>query len=112
MICLAPVRGMGHHAGMCRVIALTQFVFVTLGTMALMILMKTPAHHSGVSQTLRVFLSQYGLWMLLIPVVWVTMAEVVQRGSPGERALQVLQASGILIAAAMLVVYSWLVLSF
>ncbi len=97
---------------MFRVIALTQFVFVSLGTMALMILMKTMKDHSGLAHEFREVLSRRGLWMLLIPVVWAVFAELIQAATTDPRVLKALQASGVLIAALVFVLYSWLVLSF
>lgn len=98
---------------MARVISLTQFVFVSLGTMALTILVKTqPDQGGGLAQQLRAFLVQYGLWMLLIPVIWTFVAEITQYASSDKRTLGILQASGVIIAAAVLVLYSWLVLTF
>jgi len=97
---------------MPRIIALTQFVFVSLGTMALTILMKTQPDHTGGAHQIRVFLTQYGLWMLLIPVIWTLCAEITQYASSSNRTLRMLQASGVLIAVAVFVLYGWLIITF
>lgn len=97
---------------MFRVIALTQFVFVSLGTMALMILMKTQKDHAGLAHELREFMSRRGLWMLLIPIVWIVFAELIQAATSDTRVLKGLQASGVFIAALVFALYGWLVLSF
>lgn len=97
---------------MARIIALTQFVFVSLGTMALTILMKTQPDHAGMAHDLRAFLTQYGLWMLLIPVVWTMCAEITQYISSSENTLRALHTSGIIIAGAVLVLYGWLIVTF
>lgn len=97
---------------MARIIALTQFVFVSLGTMALTILMKTQSDHVGLAHNMREFLTSYGLWMLLIPVVWTFCAEIVQYLSTSPVTLRALNTSGIIIASLVLVVYGWLILSF
>lgn len=97
---------------MIRVIALTQFVFIALGTMSLMVLAKTGPGDGTVASEWRAFLSQYGYWMVLIPMVFAVIAEVLQRLNTGEAVLKLLQAIGIGMTAAILVIYGWLILGF
>lgn len=97
---------------MTRVTALTQFVFVALGTMALMILMKTPQGHYGFSQALRLFLTQNGLWMFLIPIAYATACELVLYASPRPVVEKSLQGAGVFIGAVLLATYGWLILTF
>ncbi len=97
---------------MTRVTALTQFVFVALGTMALTILMKTPEGHSGFAQDLRVFLTQHGLWIFLVPVGYAALSEFVLYAARGPVAERTLQGVGVVIAGFLLATYGWLILTF
>lgn len=97
---------------MTRVTALTQFVFVALGTMALTILLKTAHTHTGFAQDLRLFLVNKGLWMFLVPVGYAVVAEVALHASSGKAMERILQGLGVVIAAALLATYGWLILTF
>ncbi len=91
---------------MVTVIGITQFVFLSLGIMAVNILIKVgtlkPSEHPPLSQ----FLYQYGPWLFLIPVAWVLLAGLLvqSKSKPGVAFIQVL---GILIAAAILAVFGY-----
>jgi hypothetical protein len=72
---------------MSNIIALTQFIILTLGTLGVNILMKTSQQEVALGKTahsLPGFLANYSIWIFLIPVLWVMYArvsEVVQKGA-------------------------------
>ena len=54
---------------MIRVIALTQFAFTTIGSVAVIVLTRSQAIPSSGPAGLRGFLAANALWMLLLPLV-------------------------------------------
>jgi uncharacterized membrane protein len=96
---------------MIRVIALTQFVFVTLGSVAAIILVRAETVATTELGQLRMFLASHGLWLILIPIVWIILAETITRLIRKESIARMVQASGVLLAAAIVAVYGWVILT-
>lgn len=71
---------------MSNVIALTQFILLTLGTLGVNILMKTSLQDVTLGKTahsLPAFLANYSIWLFLVPVLWTIyakLAETLQKG--------------------------------
>ncbi len=92
---------------MLNVIGLTQFVFLSLGIMAVKIITKASG---GQTTPLAEFLAQHGLWLFLVPVIWLVTANVVtlQRKTAGlQQAFQIL---GILLTMAIFAVFGMAIL--
>jgi len=93
--------------GRTSVIAITQFVFIALGTMAVTVLVNAGAIPSaGPGHPLPLFLKQYGLWFLVLPVFWALYANVAGRVNKGPLLLNIAHAIGCVLAAAILLVYA------
>lgn len=96
---------------MIRVIALTQFVFVTLGSVAAIILVRAETVATTEIGRLRMFLAEHGLWLILIPIAWVVLAEASVAMSRKAATARVVQASGVLLAAVILAIYGWVIVT-
>ncbi|MEO6054141.1 MAG: hypothetical protein ABIP97_09030 [Chthoniobacterales bacterium] len=95
---------------MIRVIAITQFVFLSLGFLALTIIVKASTYPDASAQpipAISTFLAQYGAWFLLVPVLWTVFAMICQKGGRGLLSLNSAQVSGVILSAAILGVYSY-----
>ncbi len=100
---------------MALVIALTQFAFIALGTLALNILVKTSgnsAYLGTASGGLAGFLVTSGVWLLLVPVVWLLLAALLRRLGRPDAGAGIIQAVGIAVSALIFVVYTYAVLTF
>jgi hypothetical protein len=93
---------------MLSVIAITQAVFVALGTMAMIVLSKADPDSVDSFDRLRGFLASQGLWLLLIPVAWFITAQFLVRRKPGVEPAA--NGSGIAIAGALLIAYGLVIL--
>lgn len=96
---------------MNRAIALTQFVFITLGSVAAIILVRAETVATTEIGQLRIFLARHGLWLILLPIIWIILAETIVRLNRKPIVHQAVHTSGILLAAAILVVYGWVILT-
>ncbi len=93
--------------GPTSVIAITQFVFIALGTMAVMVLVNAGAiPASGQGQPLALFLKHYGLWLMVLPVLWALYANVAGRVNKGPLLLNLAHGIGCVLAGALLLVYA------
>ncbi len=93
---------------MLSLIAITQGVFVALGTMAMIVLTKADPASADSLATVRAFFAKQGLWLLLIPVVWFLTAQLLVRQKPStERAAN---SSGIALAVLILLTYGWVII--
>lgn len=93
---------------MLSLIAITQAVFVALGTMAMIVLTKADPASADALAGVRAFFAKQGLWLLLIPVVWFLTAQLIVRQKPGtERAAN---STGIALAVLILLTYGWVIL--
>ena len=89
------------------VLAITQFVFIALGTMAVMVLVNAGAiPASGQGQPLALFLKHYGLWLMVLPVLWALYANVAGRVNKGPLLLNLAHGIGCVLAGALLLVYA------
>lgn len=90
------------------IIALTQFVFIALGTLTINILIKAEGYPYGDLSTyprLSVFLANNGIWLLIIPIVWAALAVAIDalRKPLAARALNSL---GTCVTTAIFLVYA------
>ncbi len=94
---------------MVTVIGITQFVFLSLGLMAMNILVKVGTSKPEDHPPLSLFLYKHGLWLYLIPVIWVMLAGLFVR--PNNRvSFNFFGGLGILLAAAILSVFGYAIL--
>jgi hypothetical protein len=87
-------------------IAATQFVFLSLGILALNVLLAAGGYAPNVASKfpdLAVQLGRHGLWMFAIPIAWVALASLCERyGLPA-----VARVTGVLIAAGIFGVFTY-----
>lgn len=88
---------------MNNTIALTQFVFLSLGIMALNIIVKITHQPSPFAR----FLAGQGWWLVLLPLGWVVYDRVCRIFNKGIFQVRFATASGILLAAAILACYAF-----
>jgi hypothetical protein len=80
---------------MIRVLALTQFAFLTLGIVAMRILVR--ANASEPTSSWLQFLDQWVLWLFLVPLAWVGFATLCV--AYGKTVLpRIAQALGVVLA--------------
>ncbi|MEO8204944.1 MAG: hypothetical protein ABI615_02100 [Chthoniobacterales bacterium] len=95
---------------MIRVIAITQFVFLAMGAFTLSVIVKASTYPDASAQRLpaiSVFLAHYGAWLLLIPVLWMAFATICQSTEKGPFTAKFAQGTGIILSAAILVIYTY-----
>ena len=96
---------------MASVIALTQFVFLTLGYIAVKILTKAQTDDSYLREhPVTVFLSSNGYLLLLIPAVYFLMARLFRNEAPG--AMTPFRAFGVALTVAIALGYAYAIFSF
>lgn len=87
-------------------IAATQFVFLSLGILALNVLLKAGGYAPNVATKfpdLAVQLGRHGVWMFVIPLAWVAFASLCERcRQPG-----IARVTGVLIAAGLFILYTY-----
>ena len=83
---------------MIRVIAMTQFAFLTLGVVSLKIMIQanTDASESAYLE----FLNTISLWLFAIPIGWVFFATLCSKINKAPLTLKVAQVTGVIIAVA------------
>ena len=67
---------------MLQIIALTQFVFLALGSMGVTVLLKASGYPLGSMKdypALSLFLMQSSVWLLLVPILWSAYAYASQK---------------------------------
>ncbi len=97
---------------MVRVIALTQFIFVALGSIAVIVMLHAQTIPGELSHGLRHFLSEHTLWMLAVPIVWSVIANaVISQTGQVRGAVAGVRVSGIALLVAIIATYGWLILS-
>lgn len=94
---------------MANVIALTQFVFVALGSAAVIALSRAQGYNTSPLQDMRMFAASNALWLLAIPLFWWVLAQVALNVGKGPLTQRVVQTTGILLSAAILAYYGWLI---
>jgi len=83
---------------MIRVLALTQFAFLSLGIVALKIMIHANAN-SSVSAYLQA-LNQWALWLFAVPLIWVAFASACTRIDKLPLSLGVARVTGVILAIA------------
>lgn len=99
---------------MTNIIALTQFVFIALGTMAVNILAKIASDETVMGQsatTLRGFLANHGVWLLMIPVAWTVFAHASALVGKGYFRTRIAHPIGIALIVGIFVVYGYAIFS-
>ena len=97
---------------MIQVIALTQFAFVALGSISILVLSRAQTVANVGEDHLRHFLAAHTLWRLVVPIAWSIFARVVLKQSSKPAVSNVVQGSGIALSVLIVAVYGWLILSF
>jgi hypothetical protein len=93
--------------GRTSVIAITQFVFLSLGSMAMRVLVAANAIDTKAKfGEFALFLTRHGWWLLLLPVAWAFFANVFGRGEKAAARLNVIHAIGCVMAAAIVVAFA------
>lgn len=107
---LACVRPAGHDPWqMANVIALTQFVFIALGSAGVIALSRAQGYAAGTVHDMRLLVASHALWLLAIPLFWWVFAQVTLNLGRGSFSLRFVQATGVLLAAAIVAFYGWLI---
>lgn len=91
-------------------IAFTQFVFISLGILALNVLLKSGGFAANVEASfpwLAVALGRHGLWMFLVPLVWTAFAALCEHVNRGPFTPAVARATGVLLTVALFAVYAY-----
>ncbi|GEM_PF-1728293 len=92
--------------GRISVIAITQFVFLSLGLMALTVLVNAGAVGSSPGSSMALFLKQNGLWLLLVPLGWALYANLAARINKGLLLVSVAVAIGCVLAGGIFLVFA------
>jgi hypothetical protein len=95
---------------MLQIIALTQFVFLALGSMGVTVLLKASGYPIGSLKDypqLSLFLMENSVWLLLIPIFWSAYAYAGAKIERGIVSSKVAIAVGIAITALIFVVYAF-----
>jgi hypothetical protein len=93
---------------MTNVIALTQFAFIALGTLAMIALSRVQGEDPSQAALLRAFLAHNAIWMLCVPLAWWVFAQLAENFCRHAVVLRLVQASGVLLAIAIVAFYGWL----
>lgn len=96
---------------MTNVLALTQFAFLALGTIAMVAISRVQGADPSQAALLRTFLAHHAIWMLGVPLGWWVIARLAENLSRSPLVIRVVQATGVLLAAAIVALYGWLAFS-
>ena len=94
---------------MLQIIALTQFVFLALGSMGVTVLLKASGYPIGSLSDypqLSLFLMQNSVWLLLIPIFWSAYAYAAQKIERGVVSSRVAIPAGIGLTAVIFATYA------
>ena len=89
-------------------IASTQFVFLALGMLAMNVLLKAGGYAPNVAGTfppLAITLAHQGLWMFCVPIAWVAFATMCVQFKNAVLNEMTARATGVVIAAAIFVIF-------
>lgn len=89
---------------MFNIIALSQFVYLSLGIMAVNIIVKSGSLEQ--ISPLAVLLAGYGVWLLIIPLVWMIYNSACEKIDKGLFSAKLGRAVGILINALIVIVFA------
>ena len=90
------------------ILALVQTLLVTLGFIALGIILKMSGYPDALSlrwNPLAVFLREHGLWLLFLPVMWVLFATFAQRRDRGLFSFRTAYVAGICLATLIIALF-------
>ena len=96
-------------ATMITLISLTQFAFLSLGMMA----MKIMIHASSTPDSLSpftAFLDRYGLWLFALPILWVAYASASARINRGILSTNIARVAGVILAAAIFICFAFVIM--
>ncbi|HEY5742663.1 MAG TPA: hypothetical protein VIS99_08980 [Terrimicrobiaceae bacterium] len=98
---------------MLQIIALTQFVFLALGSMGVTVLLKASGYPIG-SETdyprLSLFLMQNSVWLLLVPILWSAYAFASQKVQRGFVSSRVAISLGIALTVFIFATYAFAII--
>jgi hypothetical protein len=98
---------------MLQIIALTQFIFLALGSMGVTVLLKASGYPIGVERdypALSLFLMKNAIWLLLVPILWSAYAYASQKLQRGFVSSKVAIPIGIGLAALIFLTYAWAII--
>ncbi len=93
---------------MTNVIALTQFAFIALGTLAMIALSRVQGADPSHAAHLRTFLAQNAIWLLGVPLAWWIIAGLTENLIRSPVTPRIVQTSGVLVAIGIVAFYAWL----
>jgi hypothetical protein len=95
---------------MLQIIALTQFVFLALGSMGVTVLLKASGYPIGSLKDypqLSLFLVQNSVWLLLIPIFWSAYAYASLKVERGLVASKIAIPVGIVLTTFIFATYAF-----
>jgi hypothetical protein len=98
---------------MLQIIALTQFIFLALGSMGVTVLLKASGYPIGSENeypALSLFLMQNSVWLLLVPIFWSAFAYAAQKIQRGFVSSKVAIPLGIGLAGFIFVTYAFAII--
>ncbi len=91
-------------------IAFTQFVFVSLGILALNVLLKSGGFAANVEASfpwLAVELGRHGLWMFAVPLAWTAFAALCTHVNKGPLNPGLARTTGVLLTLVLFGLYAY-----
>ena len=98
---------------MLQIIALTQFVFLALGSMGVTVLLKASGYPLGSVKdypALSLFLMQNSVWLLLVPILWSAYAYASQKLQRGFVSSKFAIPVGIALTVLIFLTYAWAII--
>jgi hypothetical protein len=98
---------------MLQIIALTQFVFLALGSMGVTVLLKASGYPLGSIKdypALSLFLMQNSVWLLLVPILWSAYAYASQKMQRGFVASKFAIPVGVVLTVLIFLTYAWAII--
>lgn len=89
-------------------IALTQFVFISLGMLSVNVLLKAAGYAANVAETFPAFsvwMATRSLWLFILPLAWVAFAGLCLHIGRGRFTEMAAQVSGVALAVAIFAAY-------
>jgi len=89
-------------------IALTQFIFISLGMLSVNVLLKAAGYASNVAETFPAFsvwMATQSLWLFALPLVWVAFAGLCLHGGKGSLPQMAVRLTGVGLAVAIFAAY-------
>ena len=89
-------------------IALTQFVFISLGILSVNVLLKAAGYATNVAETFPAFsvwMATQSLWLFAMPLAWVAFAGLCLHISKGLFSEMTARVTGVFLAMAIFAAY-------